>query len=111
MDPTSALYFHSIFDWYRNVKIMRYYDLDMTMEYELFPATRNYADVLEKGREEGREIARKKYTDAVERDIDKTLSIIRDLNEHKSINEIAAIHKISIQTVEEIQATLKLNTS
>ena len=85
--------------------------MEMTPDCKRFPATRNYADVLEKGREEGREIARKKYTDAVERDIDKTLSIIRDLNEHKSINEIAAIHKISIQTVEEIQTALKLYTS
>jgi len=93
--------------------------MEMTADDKLFLATRNFADVLEKGREEGREEASKKYADVLEKGreegieigVGTTLSIIRDLNEHKPINEIAAQYKISIQKIEEIQNAMKLYTA
>ena len=95
--------------------LMQYYDIltknekvkeelkimEMTSDDKIFLVTRNYADILEKGMEKGKEIG-----------VGTVLSVMRDLSEHKPINEIAALYNISIQKVEEIQAAaMKLNSA
>jgi predicted transposase/invertase (TIGR01784 family) len=82
----------------------------MTAEDKVFLATRNYADVLATGREEGIEIGVEKCVEkGVEIGISKTLSIIRDLHERKPVNEIIELYKVTMEKVEEIQAAMKLN--
>ena len=78
--------------------------MEMTGEDKVFLATKNFADVLEKGREEGR-------TEGIEIGFDTSLSIIRDLNAHKPTSEIAELYKISIRKVEEIQTAMKSVTA
>ena len=82
--------------------------MEMTSEDRTFLATRNFADVLEKGREEGLERGLEK---GIKIGIGTTLSIIRDLQANKSVKEIAELYKISIQQVEEIQSTLNPHTA
>ena len=82
--------------------------MEMTAEDKIFLATKNFADVLEKGREEGKAEGRE---EGIEIGFGTTLSIMRDLNEHKPINEIAALYEISIQKVEEIHAAMRQYTA
>ena len=86
--------------------------MEMTIEDKIFLATRNFADVLEKGREEGIVVGIEKgREEGIEIGFGTTLSIMRDLNENKPINEIAELYKISVQKIEEIQAAMKPYTA